>query len=86
MTSNYEIIKESGGHGSVFEATCVPTGLRSRFQCVEHINVGKAWLMRDLEARLPGPVMDDALTDMTLISRSEKKLVVESPVEFHFNK
>lgn len=86
MSRNYEFIKANGGHRSIYEAVHQPTGIRSRFECVEHINVGQAWMMRDTEGKVASPIMDDSLTDLTVISANHRNaMVFDEPVELFTN-
>lgn len=86
MSTNYDLIKANGGHGSVYEAVHQPTGIRSRFKCVEHINVGQAWLMQDIEGKVSGMVIDDSLTEMTKASPNHGNTVVScTPVEYRWD-
>ncbi|WP_455233173.1 hypothetical protein [Geopseudomonas aromaticivorans] len=68
MTRNYKYIKAHGGHGSTYEAVHEPTGIRSHFKVVEHMNLGQAWMMRDTKGMVPNIVVDDSLIDVVFVS------------------
>lgn len=73
--ANYDLIKANGGTRSTYYAVHKPTGIRSKFECMEHINVGQAWLLRDTEGLVPNIVTDDSLTEMTVAVASPKSTI-----------
>ncbi len=86
VSRNYDLIKANGGHGSVYEAVHQPTGIRSKFECVEHINVGQAWMMRDTEGKVANPILDDSLTDLAVVTPNHRNTVVScAPVEYRWD-
>jgi hypothetical protein len=46
------------------DATHRPSGIRSRFRAVEHMNVGPGWMMVDVTGKVPGVVPDMLLDDL----------------------
>jgi hypothetical protein len=51
----------------IFEATHVPTGIRSRFKVVEHDNLGRGYMIRDTEGKIKGIISEWSLMNIKAI-------------------
>lgn len=56
---NYRTVR--GNASGSFIGLHVRTGVRSRFRVVEHSNIGRGWMMRDVDSKVPGIVSEREL-------------------------
>jgi hypothetical protein len=61
--ANYNLMNRLARLGRYIEATNSETGVRSRFEFAEHVNVGPGWMMLDVDRKHRGVVSSFRLVD-----------------------